>query len=163
MKIILASKSEQKIRGLMIAVDELGINADLSTITAVSGVHEQPEGDETLLGARNRAMAARTALPDAYAIGIENGLQKTADIAVVVIIAPDGKETIAESAPVFFPGEIIEEARRRGFDKVTAGKVLSEQCGSPHDDPQSYLTNGQINRAAMIAEAIKKALMEALS
>lgn len=167
MKLVLASKSLPKIEGLKMALAKLAINDEFETYAARSGVPEQPEEDEVLLGARNRASLARTIYPDAYVIAVENGLRKrgaeTIDIAVIAVITPDGTEVITESAPVIFPTHIVEEARRRGFDKVTAGKVLSERYGSTYGDPQSYLTGGKTNRAKMIAEAIKEALTEALS
>ena len=166
MNFVLASKSAPKIEGLRKALDELGLNKSFEMIATPSGVPEQPEEEQILEGAKNRAKAARVAFPDAYIVAIENGLRKTEsgtiDIAIVVVIAPNGKITVTESAPVTFPAHIVDEARCRGFDKITAGKVLSEHYGSTYGDPQSYLTNGRTNRATMIAEAIVAALKEAL-
>ncbi len=167
MKLVLASKSLTKVNGLKLALAELGAASKFETYAAPSGVPEQPEENETLAGARHRATAARAAYPGACVIAVENGLRRrgteTIDVAIVVAIAADGTEAIAESTPVIFPAAIVAEARQRGFDKITAGKVLSERYGSTHDDPHCYLTNGRTNRATLIAKAIKLALKEVLS
>jgi len=162
MEFALASKSILKINGVQGALDELRYGPLDHTTDSDSGVPPQPEEAEIETGARNRALAAHREFPKAFAIGVENGLRRTllntVDVVVVVIIAPDGSESVAESDAVAFPAHIVAEARRRGFDKTTAGMVLSENFGSRPYDPHLYLTSGKKSRSIFIKEAVIKAM-----
>ncbi len=162
MEFALSSTSILKANGVQAALDILHYGPLDHTTESDSGVPPQPKEDEIETGARNRALAAHRKFPNAFAIGIENGLRRTpfntVDVAVVVVIAPDGSESVAESEAVVFPAHIVDEARRRGFDKVTAGQVLAENVGSRHDDPHLYLTGGRKSRSVFITEAVIKAL-----
>ena len=74
MKIALASQSRKKIDAVKLAFQEVA-GVELLTIKAPSNVHEQPLGDETFQGARNRLAFTRQACADAdIYISIENGL-----------------------------------------------------------------------------------------
>ena len=162
MEFALGSKSILKGVGVQGALDELRYGPLDHMIETESGVPKQPEGEQILNGARNRALAVHREFPNAFAIAVENGLRRTefntVDVAVVVIIAPDGSESIAESEAVPFPAHVVDEARRRGFDNVTAGQVLSESAGSRHDDPHLYLTGGKRSRSVFIKETVVRAL-----
>ncbi len=91
LRIVVGTKNPSKLSAVKIAVDKLfpltsASNADSEqklshTIVGVdvpSGVDPQPKSaEETLTGAKNRAMAALKEVPDAdYGIGLEGGLEQ---------------------------------------------------------------------------------------
>ena len=95
-----------------------------------SGIPEQPYGQEqTLLGAQNRVHETLKYFPDAdFVVGIESGVMKdNNDVAIVYCLSKDKEEYTAQSEAVLFPSKSVEEARTRGFDKWTVGKVMEEQ------------------------------------
>ena len=76
MIITLGSASPVKLAAVQAACKLLHIKAVIETVAAPSGVAEQPVGEETERGARNRALAARAHNPNSFAIGLESGLRE---------------------------------------------------------------------------------------
>jgi adenine phosphoribosyltransferase len=165
--IAIGSKSAIKSAATREACLAVGIAATLVERAAPSGVPTQPVGrEETARGARNRARAARDAVPGSWGVGIENGIVREdgrwQDVAAVVIIAPDGRETVGWSDAVTFPDALVERARDIGFDRVTVGSLIAEQLGCPADDPHSALTEGRQTRADILTHAVAEAFVAAL-
>jgi non-canonical (house-cleaning) NTP pyrophosphatase len=133
MKVVLASQSALKIEACRAAFAKVGqADIELIPVKVPSGVAEQPFGAETLTGAFNRLSAAMKLCPkaDLY-IAIENGLfEEGGDIVdKAVILSARSMNDIAlqYSQSVSFPQEYVEEAKQRGFDKVTVGDVMFER------------------------------------
>ena len=163
MKLILGTKSALKVAALQTALAELGWEAEISTVSAASGVAEQPVGEaETTRGARQRALGAQAHDPSAIAIGIENGIRRVADHwydwAVIVFLKPTGAVTIVSSDDVMMPAELVEEARSRGFSTTTVGSLIAKKYGCPSDDPHAFLTHGRRPRQRLLADALKEGL-----
>lgn len=161
--IAIGSTSGIKVAAVRHALARAGIAADVVAHAAQSGVNAQPVGrDETLLGATNRARAARAAFPGRVAIGIENGVVhedgRWIDVAAVVVSGPDGRETVAWSEAVAVPDVYVDEAAARGFGGVTVGSVIAERTGSTPDDPHGILSGGRRTRAAILADAVASAI-----
>lgn len=163
MKIVLASKSQIKISAVKQMLENENIAAVLTGVDVDSGVPMQPLNDETIQGARHRLVAAKQSCPDAdIYIAIENGLfcERNAapyfDKAIILVSTYDGPEIIAESAALQFPEqfvELIESARKIGFDKTTVGKELAKAGYiKQHDDFHFELSNK--SRAAYLVEAL---------
>ena len=161
MKIVLASTSPVKVNACKKAFADIA-GAEIIPVKAASGVAEQPLNDETLTGAFNRIRAVQRQITDAdLYVSIENGLFEEngsfIDRAVVVIAAKGRPPAIAFSEGVEFPKASVEETRKRGFDKWTAGKVMQEQgIIRQHDDPHADL--GGKSRAAYIDDAMRAAV-----
>ena len=163
MKLILGTKSALKVAALQTALAELGLEATILSVSAASGVEEQPVGqEETLCGARHRAQGAREQDPSAIAIGIENGIQLIShqwrDWAVIVFLLPSGAELVVHSDDVAMPTDLVEEARLRGFATTTVGSLIAAKYGCPSDDPHSFLTEGTRPRQRLLADALKEGL-----
>jgi len=149
-----------------------GASPILVSINAHSGINEQPVGlDETLKGACNRLTAARKAHPNSeFAVGIENGIVKTVheaqvhwiDFAWVAIDHISGRRAIASSTGVEFPLDLVQEAERRGFNKVTVGSLIAEKYRCDSSDPHSFLTNQSVSRVDMLVQAGETALGQLL-
>jgi non-canonical (house-cleaning) NTP pyrophosphatase len=143
MKIVLASTSAVKLEACRAA---FGDAAEIVTVKAPSGVNEQPMDDETVTGAFNRIAAAKTMAPgaDLY-VSIENGIFDEKghfiDRPVVVVSRGSGDPQVTYGDGVEFPKDSVDEARRRGLDKWTVGKVMAEQgIVKQHDDPHLSLS-----------------------
>lgn len=133
MKIVLASTSSLKLQAVQQA---FGPDVKVVTVSVPSGVNEQPFGDETLRGARNRIAGARVAHPEADCyVSIESGIfeiispdgrTEYIDRAVIVMENTAEAEWVRYSEGVTFPRGCVEEAQRRGFDAWTVGEVMAE-------------------------------------
>jgi non-canonical (house-cleaning) NTP pyrophosphatase len=158
MKIVLASTSAVKVEACRAAFGE---EAEIVTVKAPSGVNEQPVNDETVAGAFNRIAAAKEMSPgaDLY-VSIENGIFDEdghfVDRPVVVVSREKGEAEVTFGDGVEFPKDSVDEARRRGFDKWTVGKVMAEQgVVKQHDDPHLSLSGKP--RAEYLRATVKAA------
>lgn len=162
MKIVLASTSAVKVNACKKAFAGIA-DAEIVTIKASSGIADQPVGDETLQGALNRIAFARASVPDAdLYVSIENGIFEErggyVDRAVVVIAKENETPSVTKSDGVTFPRESVEEARKRGFDTWTVGKIMEEQgIVTQHDDPHKDLSGR--SRIAYIDDAMREAVL----
>lgn len=159
--IAIGSTSAIKIAAARTALARAGIAADVVAHATPSGVNVQPVGrDEALRGATNRARAALAS--GMIGIGIENGIVREdgrwIDVAAVVIVGRDGRESVAWSEAVAVPDVFVDEAAARGFDGVTVGAVIAERTGSTPDDPHGILSGGRRTRSAILADALASAL-----
>jgi non-canonical (house-cleaning) NTP pyrophosphatase len=138
MKLVVGSTSFIKKEACVLALRRVGLQLPLISISASSGVNEQPYGlMETLRGAYSRALVALIKCPDAtIGVGIENGLfgheGGTADrpVCVLLVRGDDTPEqwrySSSVGAAVMMPAEAVRLARKRGFATTTAGQVLHE-------------------------------------
>jgi non-canonical (house-cleaning) NTP pyrophosphatase/adenine/guanine phosphoribosyltransferase-like PRPP-binding protein len=148
MKIALGSENTIKMNVVKNAFAEA--KAIVIGKTVKSGVPEQPEGDETLEGAKNRAINTLALTPDAdIVIGIENGIFKLENgeyidkAAIYCLSKADNYQTplIFWSDTVALDKTCVEMARARGFDKYTVGMVMQEQgLVTNHKDPHVSLS-----------------------
>jgi non-canonical (house-cleaning) NTP pyrophosphatase len=160
MKVVLASESKVKIAAVQKAFSDTSI--ELVPISVPSHVSEQPFDDETLTGAFNRLNAAQLTVPDAdMYIAIENGIFEEdghfVDRAIVAITHNGNEPSITYSEGVRFPAEAVAEAKQKGFDKTTVGKVMATKGWvQDHADPHKDLIGK--SRAVILAETMKAAL-----
>lgn len=159
LKIVLGSTSQGKMLAATNAMLALGFNHfSLHTHSVPSGVPAQPRDSQTRDGALNRARGARLKEDGAWGLGIENGLffegGEWRDAAVIVLTAPDGQFYEVRSESLAFPADLVAEAERRGFDRVTVGEVMAERYGGSSTDPHAFLTGGAKPRIKYLEEAL---------
>ena len=178
--VVVTSGSEIKANAVMEALHVLIPDREFSfhQISVDSEINEQPLGDETERGARNRiknagAKWAKETTKPALFISIENGLFeekiggdiKWIDKAVVMIKLPDGRTVSFISGGVIFPSEAVEATLAKsdsGFKNNTVGTTLLEMgIAKNKQDPQSDLTNGAFTRNQQMVGAIMGALIRA--
>ena len=131
-----------------------------------SGVPEQPKDHETLLGARNRAVAARKAWPGCdYAIGIEAGLVRFPgaegylEAQACCIIDRAGWETHGWGPAFHYPDWVTARA--------LGGEMVSSILGPVAKDPNlgsttgaiGWLSDGRLDRVALSRLAILMAFV----
>lgn len=148
-------------------------------VKATSGVNEQPVGEETEQGARNRIESAESLVESEHPgheramISIENGIfpdEKGGweDKAVAVIKLPDrGVFSAVSPQGVPFPIEAVRaaQAKEGGFKDHTVGSVIAEMYAEKgieinKQDPHSALTGGSFSREEQMTSAIKEALLK---
>jgi inosine/xanthosine triphosphatase len=166
--ISLGSMSRHKMEAVEEVFARMGINSKIESFSESSEVNTQPFGmEETYKGAFNRARKAQANKPASIGIGIENGViplsDKFIDLAVIVVILPDGTEFAGTSAGIEFPAELVEAARTQGFENVTVGDFIAEKMGGDKADPHATLTKGRITRKEILVEAITSVLARALN
>jgi len=167
--ITLGSTSKHKLTAVKQACEQLGLTASLVGVKAASGQNEQPVGlSETFQGALNRAQGAKAQNPKAIAIGIEGGifitdseqLPLTVDLAVIVVLTPDGRRIITTTPGIVFPEDYVEIAKKRGFITTTVGSVIAEKLGGDPTDPHSTLTNRAVSRSKTLVDGLVVALTQ---
>lgn len=165
-RIAVGSDSPLKFLAVREATAALGIEAEIFPCKAESGIPPQPYGRlQTLSGALWRADQAREARPDAYAIGIENGLvphgKWTGDVAYVSVITPSGKRFVRQSTAIAVPDGLVEASLASG-QTVTVGALEAKRSGCDPADPHRVWSNGQANRKDLLADAVADALSAAI-
>ena len=137
---------------------------DVQPVSVLSGVRAQPMSSmETLLGASNRAKAAKRARGDAdYWVGIEGGLEEQnhslAAFAWVVILAVD-QAGQARSAMFFLPPTIIQLVNQ-GIELGEANDLVFLQSNSKQKNGAvGLLTGDVIDRTKLYEQPVMLALI----
>jgi inosine/xanthosine triphosphatase len=126
--------------------------ATVAGIAVESGVPDQPWGDEeTIRGARTRALAAREALSAELGVGIEGGLVKDDDGSVrtcawAVVVGDGGREGVGGSLAMPLPERVAVLVRAGlelgdAIDAVTGSRDVKYGAGAV-----GVLTAGLVDR-----------------
>lgn len=166
--ITLGTTSRHKLDAVEQACAKLGLNVIISGTKTSSGQNEQPVGfEETFSGALTRATSAKEQEPESIAVGIESGIFNintsapiTLDIAIIVVLTPDGRQIVTTSEGVQFPQECVETAKNQGFKTTTVGSVITKQYGGDSTDPHSVLTKGTVTRTMTLVDALMVAFRQ---
>jgi inosine/xanthosine triphosphatase len=139
---------------------------EIKGISIVSGVPDQPEGDEeTFRGARQRTEAAFQEVPDAdFCVGIEGGIEhkddETQAFAWVVIRAREGKLGKGRTATFFLPKQIALLIREGKELSAAVDEVFGKEDSKHHKlGSVGFLSGGVVDREGYYAEAVKLALI----
>lgn len=167
MKIVVASKNPVKVNAAREGFQRMfeGASIDVSGVAVASGVSDQPIGDaETLLGATQRARAARRHGPDAdFTVGIEGGCGWLDDdltvFAWVVVMDATEKTGRSKTGMFFLPDEVarlVAGGLELGDadDRVFGGQNTKQKNGSI-----GLLTGDVLDRQAYYVQAVIMALI----
>jgi inosine/xanthosine triphosphatase len=165
-KIIVASgnpvKSEAVLNGFQRIFPEREFS--IEGVSLPSNVGEQPMGDhETLQGARNRAVAAKGAFPEAeFWAGLEGGVDRFDDTWVGfawIVILSKRSQGIARTGIFTLPPEVsrlIEGGMELGdADDIVFGTKNSKQAAGA----VGLLTGNALTRAELYTEGVMLALI----
>lgn len=113
MLISVGSTNKVKIEAVKEALNIIGLNATVIGVEVPSNVSPQPFCEETLVGARNRAIRALRKTNADIGIGIEGGIcvenYTMVAYAVVYAINKDGMENFSKSASFTLPKNVIRD------------------------------------------------------
>ena len=166
-KVIIASTNPVKINCTKSAFEKLfpEVEFTFEGLNAPSGVPDQPMGTEqTILGARNRALNVRMAKPEAdYWVGIEGGIiDEDGDMisqAWVVVINKHGLESKAATGTFKLPKQMAEDIRN-GIEMGAAADKLHGTVNVKQDiGTVGLLTHGALNRTDYYVHACLLALI----
>ena len=137
--------------------------AAVAPVTVPSGVPDQPVGDEeTIVGARNRARAAREALDADLGLGLEGGVVDSPEgmrsCAWCVVVHRDGREGVGGSLAMPLP-DAVAAMVRAGTELGHAMDALVAERGTKHGKGAvGILTAGRIDRQAAYEVLVTYAL-----
>ena len=168
--VLVGSKNPVKIEATESAFTQ-GFNKSflVEGINASSEVSEQPIGDEeTLLGAKNRAINSKKIFPEAhYWVGIEGGVDEDERgmyaFAWIYLINPRGKTAQARTATFYLPTEVAKLIKN-GLELGKADDLLFEKENSKQGGGSvGILTQGVVTRRDYYSQAIILALIPFLN
>ena len=170
MRVIVATKNPVKINCTESAFKKAFSEAiDIEGISVPSDVSDQPMTDaETLLGAKNRAINARNAEPNAdYCIGIEGGIHQNTQgemhAFAWVYIKSFNQEGKAKTASFELPKKIAELVNQ-GIELGIADDMVFDRAYSKQKNGAvGILTNDLIDRASYYEPAVILALIPFLN
>jgi inosine/xanthosine triphosphatase len=152
MKIIIGSKNPAKVLAVKNAFSKE--EAEFVPLDIPSNVNEQPfTDDETIQGAKNRAMGALLQGDGDIGIGLEGGVQETSHGLMLcnwgALASHDREPIIAGGARFLLPEEIA--VRLRAGEEL--GPVMDDYAKMKnvrkHEGAVGIFTNGKINRVDM--------------
>jgi len=147
-----------------------GAALEVESVEVPSGVSDQPfTEEETLRGARQRALAARAQRPEADVwIGIEGGVEERAEglaaFAWVVALGRlseggDGAEGLARSATFFLPPAMAALVRAGVELGEASDRVFGRENSKHADGAVGLLTGGAVDRRALYEQPVVLALI----
>ena len=170
-RVAVGSKNPVKLGAVRAVLARCAPDVPVDGVAAASGVPDQPVGDaETILGATNRARAAREALDADLGVGIEggvvDGLAGMRTCAWAVAVGRDGVAHVGGSLSMPLPDAVAALIR----DGVELGHAIDQLVGTENikhgAGAVGILTEGLVSRQdayeAIIAYALAPLLVEPL-
>ncbi|KAF0683922.1 Aste57867_24003 [Aphanomyces stellatus] len=167
-RIVVASKNPVKLGAARDGFEKIFPDqpCTVSGVDVPSGVNAQPmTSQETLDGAMNRVVAARTLAPDAdFWMGIEGGVERCGEDAMevfawIVVQSADGKQGMSKTANFYLPSDVVQlvlEGLELGHadDRVFGHSNSKQKNGSV-----GILTGDLITRQTYYEHAVIMALI----
>jgi inosine/xanthosine triphosphatase len=150
--IVVGSTNPVKIDAVRAVLGSLAPHAWIEGVAVPSGVSDQPYGDdETIRGARARAIGALDIASAELAVGIEGGVVEgeagaLRTCAWAVVVARDGREGVGGSLVISLPPSVVEGIRGglelgAAMDHVTGQRDTKRGSGAV-----GILTGGLVDR-----------------
>ncbi|HET7565114.1 MAG TPA: inosine/xanthosine triphosphatase [Gemmatimonadaceae bacterium] len=150
-RIAVGSANPVKIRAAQAVLSPLAPAATIQGVQVASNVPDQPWGDdETIRGARTRALAAREALDADMGVGIEGGVVEDEcglrTCAWAVVVDRNGRMGTGGSLAMPLP-RVVEHAVRAGSELGHAMDALTGMRDTKHaQGAVGILTDGLVDR-----------------
>ncbi len=161
MLVSIGSTNPTKINAVKSALQIIGLEYNLVTVSVNSGVSNQPFCDETFVGARNRAIRSLSETHSDIGIGIEGGIcierNTLLAFAVVYAVNKEGKENFAKSASFTLPARIAELVYS-GIELGTATDIAFSTHDSKHKSGAVGILTKYIDRTRLYVDPVIMAL-----
>jgi non-canonical (house-cleaning) NTP pyrophosphatase len=160
MKCILGSTSQRKVEIVRKVLGELvRSDMDVKGFEVKSRVPETPWNEETVIGARNRAMFCRELGEDAdYFLGLESGLVERYghiyEEAWAVVFTPDGKEFSGYSSGLKVPDFILKKMEQHNLPHY---QIFAEDINS---DTWAQYSGELLLREVSLEESVRNAFVQ---
>lgn len=168
MKILVGSKNPVKIDAVREALSNYFGNIEVTGIEVESGVSIQPVGDETFIGAKNRAQNLKM-LNDTNKIGadlfvgIEGGIAKEFNrwfaFGCICIVDKSGNIGFGTSPHFELPILVIEKLLNGVELGIVMDEIQNEENTKQKNGAIGYFTNGVMNRKELYIEGLKVAII----
>ena len=171
MRIIVASKNPAKLDAVRQAFATVmpGRALHIEGLTVDSGVKEQPDSDEeTRQGSINRAIAARSAVPQGnFWVGLEGGLERISDqwlaSAWMAVLDEQGRLGMARTPTLPLP-PAVEALLQEGLELGEANdRVFATHNSKQKGGAFGLLTEGRMTRGGVYAQALELAMIPLLN
>jgi len=170
MKFIIGSVSEKKIKIAEEIIQELFKDGEIIVegYAANSGMPETPYDQQTVDGARNRALDAQSNIKDAnYYIGLESGLAerygRLYEEAWAVVVNSDNKEFFGYSSGLKVPDYILRRMDELKIEHCDAMTIIENEHGKLPNDTWGTYSGGMIARAVSLKESLRNALIQVVA
>ncbi len=168
MNILVGSKNPVKINAVREALSNYFQDIEVTGIEVESGVSIQPVGDETFIGAKNRALNLK-ALDESNKInadlfvGIEGGISKEFDrwfaFGCMCIIDKSGNIGFGTSPHFQLPVLVVEKLLKGTELGIVMDEIKNEENTKQKHGAIGYFTNGVMNRKELYIEGLKVAII----
>jgi inosine/xanthosine triphosphatase len=166
----IGTKNDVKVRAVENIFNKVYDKIKIEKVAVSSGVPEQPWGDDTITGAKNRAAAAFEQVPEAhFGIGIEAGLfhdqitDEYYDVQYCVIVDRGGRFSYGHGPGFYYPAAIVDGLKLG----KTVGDLMSEVTGindiGHKQGAIGYLSKGILTREGLTEQAVVMALVPRLT
>lgn len=172
MKILVGSTNPTKVNAVEEAFSRFFDGIDVLGMAAPSGVAAQPVGDDTYIGAHNRAewLAEQNrtlGLGADFCVGVEGGIERRYGrwfgFGVMVIIDSQGRTGIGISPQFELPGPVTA----RLDAGMELGRVMDEMLETEHTNRKGgaigHFSRGVLNRQDITAHGVIMALVPFLN
>jgi inosine/xanthosine triphosphatase len=163
MKIAVGSTNPVKVTAVRKMISRIWPEAEITPVSVPSGVGDMPMTDEeTLTGAKNRAIAAQSALDADFGIGLEGGVHpEPFGLTLhgwVVVVDGNGRIGIGGGGRLPLPDHIAQKVLAGTELGQVMDEVLGDQNSKQKGGAVGALTNGLILREETFALAVAYAL-----
>lgn len=163
-RVAVGSTNPVKIGAVRAVLARVAPDAAVDGVAVPSGVPEQPRSDEeTIRGARARAIGARAVLDAELGVGIEGGVVEEADgsmrtCAWAVVVDAPGRSGVGGSLAMPLPASVAAMIRDglelgHAMDRLTGGHDTKRGVGAV-----GILTNGLVDRQGAYETLVSYAL-----
>lgn len=164
-KIAVGSKNPVKIEAVRLAFKIVWTDNEyqLEGIDIKSGVSDQPMSDEeSIKGARNRAISACQTLNTDFGVGLEGGLQQIGDrwfdCGWVVVVDKQGREGVGSTVKLETPIKMVKMVKG-GMELGQADDILfNKQNSKQLEGHFGIMTNNIITRTSGLRDGVLAAL-----
>jgi inosine/xanthosine triphosphatase len=161
--ISVGSDNPVKVEAVRTVMERIFGEVRVSSMKVDSGVPEQPFGDETCLGAMNRAKAAMNTHD--LSVGIEAGVFEMYDglydIQHCAILDSNGKMTIGMSSGFRYPDD-VSDLVRKGMTVGSAMKTTYKEHSGKKGGAVGILSKGILKRKELTEQSVTAAMIPRL-
>lgn len=162
MLIAVGSLSKVKYNATLGAVQRLGIECDVRSVSIGSGVSRQPVGIESLIGARNRARGAQETTDADFGVGLEGGLLGLLGsyyIGAVCCVVNRQAEEGVSTTPLWLAPDGLVKRLESGIELGDVMDEVTNSEGTKHSlGAVGILTGGKLTRTHAYEDAVVLAL-----
>ncbi|GEM_PF-373410 len=161
MKISIGSTNPVKYNATRIAFEKVypNVRFQFTCLEVDSGVPAQPFDEQTVLGAKNRALHALETVKADFGVGIEGGIDKTPygafEKAWCAVMDQEKHCSLSASATVPLPEKILKLIEENGLEYgVAVDKILEKENSKQKEGFVGFLTNNLIDQTTLYTDMI---------